>query len=846
VNHLLICGAAGYTNLGDDAILWGMLTQLRDALPERPVRVAGGPELEKLAGAFGATAISYEDRAELARAIEEADVVVLGGGGLLYDVGYDASLARLVGDPTDRQWLYEMARVAAAAGAAGRPVMLYGLGVGPLLTESARQVVRFIGEQSKAITLRDQASADLVVACGVPRTRAHVAADPAVAVEAGSTEAGESLLREWGLGEAPRPWVAVNLRPWADEGERKRLAAGGAALVRAVRERLGGTAVLLPLQRLHDDDRPVLEEVARAAGREAGAVLVEPAALPPDLVGALGHFDLVVGMRVHALVLALDAGTPFVALSYDAKVDEFARAAGLGAHVYPAAEFEASAVIESCEALLSEREGVAARLEARRSELRERAALSAELAKELLEARRLESHFLPIAMQPTPVDEIRVLMQIRPDYLEKPGGDTVQMEETRRQLEALGANVKLSAEESPDLGEYDLVHVFNLGRPLEPWRQCLDAVAQGRPVALSTVYWDFGEFWEWGDPDYWELPPPEEGLPRPMPAPPPDPIEARRRARLDQQRQAAIDCATVYLPNGEGEAEILRDAYGMDSSRTVVVPNGVSELFFEARPEAFQDKYRLRDFVLCAARVEKRKNQLALVAALRGSGIPLVIVGQANPEEYRELCRRYADDNVTFIEALPQEELASAYAAAKVHALPGWFETPGLSTLEAAAAGCNVVSTERGLAREYLGEMAWYCDPRSLESIRAAVVAAYEAPRSERLREHVRERYTWRHAAERTLEGYRLALALHGGRGDLQQTQAAMEATRRHAEFLARLAADRGYEAQRMREWGETVEGELVRLQEEFRRVTSRRLHRWSAAAARAGWGMLRRLGVRR
>ena len=134
MNHLLICGAAGYTNLGDDAILWGMLTQLRDALPERPVRVAGGPELEKLAGAFGATAISYEDRAELARAIEEADLVVLGGGGLLYDVGYDASLARLVGDPPDRQWLYEMARVAAAAGAAGRPVMLYGLGVGPLLT----------------------------------------------------------------------------------------------------------------------------------------------------------------------------------------------------------------------------------------------------------------------------------------------------------------------------------------------------------------------------------------------------------------------------------------------------------------------------------------------------------------------------------------------------------------------------------------------------------------------------------------------------------------------------------------------------------------------------------------
>jgi glycosyltransferase involved in cell wall biosynthesis len=290
----------------------------------------------------------------------------------------------------------------------------------------------------------------------------------------------------------------------------------------------------------------------------------------------------------------------------------------------------------------------------------------------------------------------------------------------------------------------------------------------------------------------------------------------------------------------------LHAAYGIDLSRTVVVPNAVDELFFEARPERFVERCGLRDFVLCAARVEKRKNQLALVAALRGTGIPLVIAGQANPEEYRELCRRYADESVIFLEMLSREELASACAAAKVHALVGWFETPGLSTLEAAAAGCNVVSTDRGLAREYLGEMAWYCDPRSIESIREAVAAAYHAPRSERLREHVRERYTWRRAAERTLEGYRLALALAESAGEAGRAEVAVEAARRHADFLARLAADREYEARRMREWGEAVEVELKRLQEEFERVTSRRLHRWSAAIARAGWRVLRTLGVKR
>lgn len=845
MSHLLICGAAGYTNAGDDAILWGMLTQLREALPGRAIRAAGGPGLGELAQHFDITAVPSDDRAELARAIEEADLVVLGGGGLLYDVGYDASLARLVGDPADRQWLYEMARVAAAASAAGRPVMLWSVGAGPLITEAARRVARFVGEQAKAITVRDRASADALVGCGLSPARVHVAADPAVLVEAGSREAAEALLERCGVRGAPRPWVAVNLRPWGDEAQRQRLIDQGAALVRGVRERLGGTAALVPLQRLHDDDGPLLEEVARVAGEGAGAALLEPAARPPDLVGALREFDLVVGMRVHALVLALDAGTPFVAVPYDAKVAEFARAAGLGEHACPAAEFEAERALASCERLLAEKAAVAGELAARRKEMQAAAGLPVELAKEILQRGRVRAA-ASAAVKPRASGELRVLMQIRPDYRERPGGDTVQMEETRARLAELGARVEVSGEEAPDLSGYDLVHAFNLGRPEEPYRHCLNAAAQGKPVALSTVYWDFGEFWEWGDPDYWELPRPGEGAPEPRAAPPPDPVEARRRARLDQQRLAAIELSSVYLPNGEGEAEALNAAYGMDLSRTVVVPNAVDEVFFEARPEAFARKHGLREFVLCAARVEKRKNQLALVAALRGTGIPLVIVGQANPEEYRELCRRYADETVLFLDAVPKEELASAYAAAKVHALPGWFETPGLSTLEAAAAGCNVVSTDRGLAREYLGEMAWYCDPRSADSIREAVKAAYAAPRSERLREHVRQRYTWERAAERTLEGYRLAVAIHEARSERARGETATEAMRRHADFLARLAADREYEARRMREWGEEVERELERLQEEFGRVTSRRLHRWSAAAARAGWGILRALGVKR
>lgn len=870
MNQVLICGAAGFTNLGDDCILWGLLSQLREAVPGPLFRVAGGPALAPLVQPFGGTAIPYEDRFELARAIEEADLVVLGGGGLMYDIEYDASLVRLLTEPPDRQWLYEMAKIAGAARAAGKPVMLYGVGAGPLLTEAGRKVARFICEQAQAVTVRDRASADVLIASGVPATRVHVAADPAISVEAGPVEAAQAFMAGTGLADSPRPWVAVNLRPWyrhgrkheGGEDEMDRLIERAGALVRGICDELGGTALLLPFQRLYDDDVEVLRGARRAAGDPDRAVLLEPALSPPDMLAFLAQCDLLVGMRMHSLLLAMNAGVPFVGLPYSTKVAEFAEAAGLADYLHPVDNLDPAAALATCRQALEERARLRAIMTERRRELTRSAGISAELAASLLERKSVPAR--ERARRPASgrsAKGLRVLMWIRPDYREMPGGDVVQLEEMLPYLSEAGVQCTLTGEAEPDLGQYDLVHTINLDRPEDPYRHGLAALGEGKPMVVSTVHSDLSELLEWGDPDYWELPDPAVGPPRPRRAPPSYPAEVQARARRQLQRQAIIDWATVYLPNAQMNAEELQATFGLDLSRTVVVPNAARERFFEASPELFVNRHGLRDFVLCVGRVEAKKNQLSLIAALRGSGLPLVIVGRPNPESYLDLCHRYADENVHFLPALSEEELASAYAAAKVHALVSWIELPGLTTLEAAAAGCNIVSTDRGSPREYLGEMAWYCDPRSTASIREAVRAAYEAPRSPRLREHIRQHYTWRRAAEQTLAGYLLALDLHQTKREADLRAAAVEATRRHADWMARLAADRADEAQRAVQWGweverhakhlegrvremEALSRELEDLRAEFQRVTSRRLYRWSDRVARAGGGILRRLRI--
>jgi glycosyltransferase involved in cell wall biosynthesis len=83
------------------------------------------------------------------------------------------------------------------------------------------------------------------------------------------------------------------------------------------------------------------------------------------------------------------------------------------------------------------------------------------------------------------------------------------------------------------------------------------------------------------------------------------------------------------------------------------------------------------------------------------------------------------------------------------------METCGLSTMEAALMGCNVVITDKGDAREYYKDFACYCDHGSVESIRNALLRAYEKPADPLLREYILSNFSWEKTAGLTLSAYR-------------------------------------------------------------------------------------------
>jgi glycosyltransferase involved in cell wall biosynthesis len=132
-------------------------------------------------------------------------------------------------------------------------------------------------------------------------------------------------------------------------------------------------------------------------------------------------------------------------------------------------------------------------------------------------------------------------------------------------------------------------------------------------------------------------------------------------------------------------------------------------------------------------------------------------------QHYLEWCWRHGPKDLKIIEHLPPKRLRSAYAAARVHVLPSWIETCGLVTMEAALADCNVVVSIAGYELEYFRDMAYYCDPADVDSIRQAVVEAYgnyarDGEQRRRLKELILQEYSWIRAAEATHQAYRRVL----------------------------------------------------------------------------------------
>lgn len=322
---------------------------------------------------------------------------------------------------------------------------------------------------------------------------------------------------------------------------------------------------------------------------------------------------------------------------------------------------------------------------------------------------------------------MRVLLMARKDLFLFPAGDTIQIQQTAAALNQMGVTAEIALGPKDDLGSWDVLHFFNLMRfgDVRNWV----AVTEQRncpPVVITPFYWrrqsvSAGEV-SWIDFERW--------------------------------RTVLLGRARAVLVSGVAEKEVLCADFDLPPAKVQVVPVGVEEHFFRPDPSPFIKATGLKDFVFMAARISREKNQLSLLKALRGLKVPLVLAGMINDPVYFALCRQEGEGQLVYLGHWPLAHLPPVYAAARVHVLPSRYEIPGLASLEAAAAGCQVISTRVGTAREYLGEDAWYCEPGDIAGLRRALEEALVAPARATLAERMQQEYSWHKTGQKTLAVY--------------------------------------------------------------------------------------------
>ena len=341
------------------------------------------------------------------------------------------------------------------------------------------------------------------------------------------------------------------------------------------------------------------------------------------------------------------------------------------------------------------------------------------------------------------------------------GGHVVQMERTATALGDAGLEVRTDFSDDPDPTSVDLVHGFGLSAgDVRLWHR------RGIPVVISTIYWPRAYRMGPGRPSALSWPAAARGKARAVAV---RGKQATRFAWAGVRGMAALtgDClrftaderalfgafesADLLLPNARGEADSIGRDLGV-STPMITIPNGVDPVSFAEPYPSFEE----RGYVLFVGRIEPHKNQLGLIRALSGAGLPLVIAGYEHPDHlgYDRECRDAGAGWVTFTGPVSPDALPDLFAGPGCMFLPTWFETTGLVSLEAALSGCSVVTTSRGYAREYFEDLAWYCDPQEPGSILHAVRRAWETRPSPDLRKKVLARYTWKQVADATVAAY--------------------------------------------------------------------------------------------
>ena len=298
----LVCGAYGRGNAGDDAILEAIVTELRQIDPDLPVWVLSrSPEDTRMT--YRVNSIYTFGFPKFLWRMHKTKLYINGGGSLMQDVTSRRSL-----------WFYLF--TISAAKILGNKVLMYGCGIGPIHYPSNRRLcAKVLQKRVDTITLRDTHSLTELKDMGIDHPEVILSSDPTVILPAAQSEVIDGMLESRGL-DPNGKYIGITLRPWPGFDEKAELFGRAADYAW---EKYGLTPVFLPIEKRLD----VGASQKAAAHMKAPYHIIEDTGASDHTIGLFARMQVVVSMRLHALVFSAGQGVPLVGVVYDQKISSF-------------------------------------------------------------------------------------------------------------------------------------------------------------------------------------------------------------------------------------------------------------------------------------------------------------------------------------------------------------------------------------------------------------------------------------------------------------------------------------------------------------------------------------------
>ncbi len=302
MKKIVLSGYYGFDNLGDEAVLESILNNVREALGEVHITVlSANPEAtERL---YGVRSVKRISPVKVLKALWACDVLVSGGGSLLQDV-------------TGRLSIFYYLALIAMGKLMGKKVMIYSQGIGPIRKPFNRFITKHVLSRVDAITVREPNSKADLVGIGIAADRIIITSDPVISL----APREDRILSEW-LAGSPGYIPGAPLIGLAFRG--KDMTFGAAEklvkLIRKLREDQHANILLIPYYA--EQDGMVLDCLERLA--EGLVIPIRRKLCVSEMLSLTAQLDVLVGTRLHSLIVSAICGTPMIAVSYDPKIEYF-------------------------------------------------------------------------------------------------------------------------------------------------------------------------------------------------------------------------------------------------------------------------------------------------------------------------------------------------------------------------------------------------------------------------------------------------------------------------------------------------------------------------------------------